>query len=278
MRIACLFVLALAGSVAAQPKAKPTPKQLEEARAHFKAAEAAKAKGDFKTAAVEYLAAYERFEDPEFFFNVAEVYRLANDEQTALTYYTKYLELDPNGRGAATARTAVDALRRSIAAKEDAAKHAAEEAAKQQAAEAAQKQQADPARQTAPVAQAAPAPEPVDSAVPESPGRSMRIAGLATAGAGAVALGVGVVFGLKAQAISKEAAEWDQFDQQRFNEGKSAETTMFILTGVGGAAVVAGGVLYFLGYRAGKTTNADTVTFLPTLGAGHAGFAATGRF
>lgn len=85
-----------------------------------------------------------------------------------------------------------------------------------------------------------------------------------TGGAGLVALGVGVVFGLHARSISDETAGWDTFDPARFDQGKAAERNMFILTGVGGAALVTGGVLYYLGRRAGATAESSArsaVTF-----------------
>src|ERR1700733_9112278 len=59
------------------PAPKPSQKAIDEARKHFQAAEAAKARGEYQTAAVEYLAAYELFEEPAFFYDTAEVYRLA---------------------------------------------------------------------------------------------------------------------------------------------------------------------------------------------------------
>ena len=138
-----LVIGSLATSAAAQPaaapKKQPTQQELASARAHFKAAEAAKVRRDYKTAAAEYLAAHELFPDPEFFFDAGEVYRLAGDEPNALTYYQRYLDLEPNGRGAAAARTAVDELRRSIAAKQGPAKRAAEDEARRKAAEAARR-------------------------------------------------------------------------------------------------------------------------------------------
>jgi tetratricopeptide (TPR) repeat protein len=260
---AILVLLALAAPAIAQPAKKPTPAQLDEARAHFKAAETAKAKGDYKTAAVEYLAAYERFEDPEFFFDVAEVYKLAGDEQNALNYYQKYIELDPTGRGAAQARAAADELRRAIAAKEDAAKHAAEAEAKRKADEEAKRKAAE--------GQVKPAEPPVDES-PEQPasgGRTLRIAGIATGVAGAAAIGVGVAFGLKARSISDEATSWDTFDQARYDEGKAANRNMIIFTAAGGAALVTGGVLYYLGYRA---------RVAPAIGPDQVGVTATARF
>ena len=274
MRLALLVILALAAPASAQSK-QPTQQQINAAKQHFAAAEAAKAKGDFKTAAVEYLAAYEQFNDPEFFFNVAEVYRLSNDDANALMYYQKYLELDPNGRGAANARLNADALRRSIAAKEDAAKHAAEAEAKRKAEEDAKRNA--PAQQ--PVAQTPPEqevdePEPV---TPGAPGRTMRIAGIATGGAGVVAIGVGVLFGLKSKSISNELSEADMFDQARYDDGKAAERNMYIFTGVGVAALAAGGVLYYLGHRAGAQVS-DSVAVAPSFAHNQLGVVAAGHF
>ena len=277
MRLALLCILALAATASAQPAPgkQPTQQQINAAKQHFAAAEAAKAKGDFKTAAVEYLAAYEQFNDPEFFFNVAEVYRLSNDEPNALMYYQKYLELDPTGRGAANARLNADALRRSIAAKEDAAKHSAEADAKRKAEEDAKRS----AQAQQPVAQPQPEqevdePEPVTAG---SPGRGMRIAGIATGGVGVVAIGVGVVFGLKSKSISNELSEADMFDQGRFDDGKAAERNMYIFTGVGVAALAAGGVLYYLGHRAGAQAS-DTVAVVPSVAPNQVGFVAAGHF
>lgn len=143
IHLALLVIGSLATAAAAQPaatpKKQPTQQEIASARAHFKAAEAAKARGDYKTAATEYLAAYELFQDPEFFFDVGEVYRLAGDEPGALTYYQVYLNLDPSGRGAAAARTAIDELQRSIAARKAAAKPAADDEAKRKAAEDARR-------------------------------------------------------------------------------------------------------------------------------------------
>jgi tetratricopeptide (TPR) repeat protein len=152
-RLALLVIGSLVTSAAAQPatapKKQPTQHELAMARAHFQAAEAAKADHDYKTAATEYLLAHDLFPDPEFFFNVGEVYRLAGDEPNALTYYQKYLDLEPNGRGAATARTAVDELRRSIAAQQVAAKRAADDEAKRKAAEDARRKAAEDAARRA---------------------------------------------------------------------------------------------------------------------------------
>jgi tetratricopeptide (TPR) repeat protein len=262
---------------APQAKRTPSQKDLTAARRHFQDAEAAKARGEYQTAAVEYLAAYELFQEPAFFYNIAEVYKLAGDEKNALVYYQKYLELDPQGTGAANARSSADLLRRAIAAQEDAAKRAADVEAKAKRAGAAdaEAKRAATAAATRDTQTKHPAggerhrmavatppegnPEGGPKGGPKGnpkgnvdidgadsqrdAGRGLRLAGIGAAGAGVVAIGIGVVFGLKARSISDEAAGWDAFDPGRYDQGKAGERNMFVLTGLGAAAVVTGGVL-----------------------------------
>ncbi|MCE9577709.1 MAG: hypothetical protein K8W52_31455, partial [Deltaproteobacteria bacterium] len=118
-------------------------------------------------------------------------------------------------------------------------------------------------------------PAPVEAPA-SRPGRGLRIAGLASAGAGVVALGVGIGFGVHAHRISGEAAGWDTFDPVRYDQGKSAERSMYIFTGVGAGMLVAGGVLYYLGHR--HSAEASAITIAPTLGSEQLGLAAAGRF
>jgi tetratricopeptide (TPR) repeat protein len=263
----CVF----ARSAEAQPKPatgkQPTQQQLDKARAHFEAAEIAKSRRDYQTAAVEYLAAYELFQHPEFFYNVAEVYRLAGDERNALTYYDKYLELDPTGRGVSTARGHADQLRRSIAARQDAlARAAAEREARKEEERrgiAAMTIPSEPTRQ------------------PEQPGRGLRIAGIAAGGAGVVSLGVGVIFGFRMQSIEDEIASDPVYRPSRYDDGRAAERNLYLFTGVGVAGIVTGGVLYYLGHRAAQTAERRTstaVTFSPMLGPSQIALTAAGRF
>lgn len=340
LALAVVAASLLATAAAAQPtttsKKQPTQEELARAREYFKAAQAAKQRHDYKTAADKYLAAYELFPDPEFFFNVGEVYRLAGDEASALTYYQKYIDLEPGGRGAPAARAAIDELRRSLDAKkadanalakrkadeeakrkadEDAAKRTAEIVAKRTADEAAarraagaeaQRRSDKDARRTADdakhppagpttnhLANPAPTPSATDPAYPAddvalhatatspsaAPGRPLRMAGLAAGGAGVVGLAVGVGFGVHAKSISDEATHWDMFHQARYDEGQSSQRNMYILTGIGAAAIVAGGVLYYLGYRADAADrDSGALTFTPTLATDSVALVATGRF
>jgi tetratricopeptide (TPR) repeat protein len=260
------------------PHKTPSQKDLDAARKHFQGAEAAKARGEYQTAAVEYLAAYELFEEPAFFYDTAEVYRLAGDEKDSLVYYTKYLELAPGGQGAPAARTAIDQLRRSIAAKEDEARRKADDDARRKADQAARHDGEPRAKPVDDVDEATPTRTGRIVHTTPNAGRGMRLAGLAAGGVGVVALGIGVIYGLKARSLSADAADWEKFDQQRNDEGKADERNMFVLTGVGAAALVAGGVLYYLGHRAEQSTDTAAVAVMPSIGPAQVSLMATGRF
>jgi tetratricopeptide (TPR) repeat protein len=297
-----------------QPKSttQPTQQVLDEARKHFQSAEAAKARGEYQIAAVEYLAAYKVFDEPAFLYDTAEVYRLAGDEKNALAYYTKYLELAPSGQGAPAARVAADRLRRSIASKEEAAKSKAYAEAKRKAdaedaeakrkadaeakraADAEARRAADDEAKRAADAEArrkannkvASATGTVESVAVRSTrtdgaaggGRGMRIAGLATGGVGALGLGIGVVFGLKARSLSNEASSWMTYDRKRDDQGRAYQRDMFVFTGIGAAALVGGGILYYLGHRAEQSTALGTLSFLPSIGPSEIAFTAAGHF
>jgi hypothetical protein len=113
---------------------------------------------------------------------------------------------------------------------------------------------------------------------PASPGRGLRIAGIATGGAGVVALGVGIGFGLKARSISNEAAHWSTFDPKRDSDGKAANRNMYVFTGVGAAAIATGSVLYYLGIRAQRARDATDVSFAPHVSRSDITLTATARF
>ena len=80
----------------------------------------------------------------------------------------------------------------------------------------------------------------------------IQIAGIATASAGLVTLGFGVRSGLKAQTIEDELDNivWSSSEDDRVQDGRNADRTMKILTGIGAGAVGAGVVVYYLAARA----------------------------
>jgi hypothetical protein len=84
-------------------------------------------------------------------------------------------------------------------------------------------------------------------------GGGLRSAGLAAAGVGVVALGAGVAFGLAARkdanSLSGRTDQWTTTDEATYAAGRTANNRMIASYVVGGALVVAGGVVYYLGAR-----------------------------
>ncbi len=102
---------------------------------------------------------------------------------------------------------------------------------------------------------------------PSDPGQGKRIAAIAIGGAG-VALGVvGVVFAVNAKSQSDKLdgymGEWGPEQNAVQANGKRNAKLALGFGGVGMAAIVAGGVLYFL---AGRSSEPTTVSITPTPG------------
>jgi hypothetical protein len=106
-----------------------------------------------------------------------------------------------------------------------------------------------------------PAPTPVPAAgiglaaspetTPEH-ARQLRVAGLITGGVGVLAVAGGVVMGLRARSLSSEVtadASAGMFSQGKFDSGEHAQTLEFIGYGIGAAALIGGGLLYYFGAR-----------------------------
>ncbi len=91
-----------------------------EAKAHYKAATAHFAVGEFADAAQEYQSAYKLKQDPALLFNAAQSWRLAGDNQKALVLYKNYLQLYPNAGNTDQVREQIAKLNEAIAAAEQA--------------------------------------------------------------------------------------------------------------------------------------------------------------
>lgn len=92
---------------------------------------------------------------------------------------------------------------------------------------------------------------------PEAPpGRALRIGGLVSGGVGVAALLTGAYYAQRVSELEREnrqalslgdkSADWADAQNRK---GDRAERRQWLFLGVGGAAVIAGGVLYYLGIR-----------------------------
>lgn len=268
----------------AQPAAETTASKQEQARKLFEDAEAHKRRGDeqaargeqqearsaYGLAAEAYSKAFELYEHPAFIYNLAQMRRLRGEQRRAIRAYETYLVLDPGGAQASTARSFIAQLTLELDAE-------ASQPGPQPSMEATRPEAAP----STPAEPAAGAPEPgqdtgnapVSSGTMGSAGltattspvrdadagRGLRVAGLVSAAVGLAGLGLGVKFGLDARAASQELSDkppgepWDPSDRRRIQSGQDAERNMIISMSLGGAALVAGGVLYAFGVVQGSS-------------------------
>ncbi|MEO8704032.1 MAG: hypothetical protein ABI867_28535 [Kofleriaceae bacterium] len=209
--------------------AQPTP---EAERLYREGQEAYDAK-KYDVALAKWEKSYELSKIPALVFNIAQAARLNNDCTKAVASYKKFVELDP----ASTERPDADGFIKEL----------------------------QPQCPEKPVIK--PVVKPVEKPIvqkpivtppppPPHPGRTKKLVGLVSIGAGVAIAATGLYFGGKAKDLANEVDEdcadgctWDDI-RDKDADGKSAETKQYILLGAGGAIAITGVVLYMLGKRA----------------------------
>ncbi len=121
----------------------------------------------------------------------------------------------------------------------------------------------------------APTVPPVEASA--KPGRGLRTTGVVVGAAGVAGIVTGVVLSLKANGLASDMEKLDGYTADQESSRKDYRNLGMVAYGVGAACIATGGVLYFLGMRAGATA-APGVAFSPILAPGVAGAAITGAF
>lgn len=196
---------------------------------------------------------------PALLFNIAQAQRLRGkpgDCTKATANYRKFIALAPKSTERPTAEGFIAELAPCV-----------EQEAKPQPAPVVP----PPTAVTAPPVASEPAPTPTTTPPPREGGggKGKRFAGYAVGGAGVVLVVTGVYFGAKARRLGNEVedecadgCDWNLV-KDKDAEGKSAETTQYVLYGVGVAALAAGGVLWWMGNTEAKP---PAVAVTPTAG------------
>jgi tetratricopeptide (TPR) repeat protein len=266
LAVACAAAVPGAAHLAAAQPAKIDPQKAKTAKQYVDAGLAAQDAKDYETAISLYTKAYALVPHPVLLFNIGQAHRLAGRVDEAIRFYQQYLDADPKGPQATTARDLIAEIHAreaaEVKAREDARK-AADDARKAEAARKAAEdaRKAEAARTAAAAAEPAEPEQPSDDVDEAHPGRPLRIAGIAAAGAGVAATGVAIVFGLHARSLSDDlSAPGAVYDPSRIDDGEAAERNAIIL-GVAGGALIAGGVaMYILGRRQGSDAEQEHVT------------------
>ena len=269
----------LAASVAsAQPA--PSAAQKQQASNLVKQAIAKSQAGDHATAIELYLQAYALIPQPLLLSNIGSEYQQENKAVEALKYFCKYLDADPTGSNVSYATAQAKTLQLQMGNKVD--------------DKDVCKPKAEPPPPPPPDTGSAAIPPDTGSAAqvtgtadltqpaPEAHGKGLEYTGLGIAAVGAVGLGVGVYFGLQAKNASdtisnhKTTDPWPANIKQIEADGQADEDKQVEFLIGGGVALVAGGVLYFIGHA--RASSSEHVSIAPVITPNGAGLAIGGSY
>jgi len=182
-----------------------------------------------------FKQAYQLVQAPGFLFNLGQAYRLKGDCAQALQFYKNYLREEPDPPDRAHVEDLIADMQKCV----------------------------DSPR---PPPQLAPSTQPLralggpnaPAEISEDTGKSKRIAGLVTGGAGVALLVTAIAFGVSASSSADDVnrmctsampCAWQAPVAPIDADGRSAATTATVLYVLGGAALAGGGILYYLGWR-----------------------------
>jgi tetratricopeptide (TPR) repeat protein len=252
-----------------------------QAREHFEKGTRLYELGHFDEAIKEYETAYQLKNDPTLLFNVAQAHRLAGQHQQALFNYRSYLHKVPNASNR-------DEVERLIVELQKRLDQPTPSATKAEPTPAVEPDRPTPPA-TSPVTPTPAAAQSAPSAVVTSPApdrgassrRTYKVAGLSLLGIGALGLIGGVTSTAltvsASNSVTQEATQHQPFDPSKQHAGKATQLAADVLYSIGGAAVLSGAVLTYLGLRKPKLRSVAR-NLSPTIGLASVGVAWTGTF
>src|SRR5262245_18592410 len=273
------IVLASAPSALAQPKTQPTPK--EQAAELVKKAIAKSDAGDHQAAIALYLEAYKLAPLHTLLSNVGTEYQKDGKPYDALRYFCMYLEKDPTGVNVTYATAKAKAINIEIGNKDVTDADVCKPKPKPPDKPAG----GGTTGTTSGTTTGTSGGTVVTETPPKKPdpGRGMKLGGIAIAGGGAVMVGLGVLFGIKAQNATdivnnhKMGDPWPNNIRQIEADGQRDENLQIGLLAAGGAAIVGGAALYFIG-NSKKSTTERNVAVVPAATAHSVGVSISGGF
>lgn len=220
--------------------------EMTEAEQQFAVGQSAFDGKQYGDAITAWERSYALSNEPALLFNIAQAYRLRarpGDCAKASEGYRKFISLDASSAQRPEAEGFITGLKDCVA----------REAPKSTAPTSVS------------VSTGAHNTAPTLPAQRENRGGPKKIAGIATAGTGVALIATGFYFGHRATSIGDEVTracatgcDWGVYGPKDA-DGQSALTKQYVFDGIGAAAIVAGGILYWLGTRE-PTTSTVAIT------------------
>jgi tetratricopeptide (TPR) repeat protein len=292
-----LLIATLSLCVASAAWAQANTDSKTAAREHYARGTSYYDLGKYDDAIKEFEAAYQLKNDPAFLYNLAQSYRLAGNAERALHFYRTYLRYMPKAPNRAEIGDRIAALEKQVAAEAKTTTTPPPAGTTPPptgttppptgttpppTGTTPPPDTTPPTGTTPPPTGTTPPPTtyppppggelpgqpppigvpPAGSAAPD-PGRKFRIAGIATGGAGAALILIGLIEGARAVAASHDvedaARDGLAFDPEVQRRGQSAENAQWWCLGLGLVAGAGGAALWYYGTRV--TAAAETTTW-----------------
>lgn len=252
--------------------------------------------GHFDDAVKEYEAAYEIKDEPVLLYNIAQAHRLANHFKEAVHFYKAYKRRMPNAPNRDEVNAKIDEIEKLIEQQKrtstmppdnpmmpgDRQPNTPPRPADGQTTPPPVNPTTPPPDGTQPAVTPTaqppvsdiPTPQPEEKKpVDPNAGKTKKIAGLALVGVGAVAIIGGIVCSALAVGagndVTSAAKNGGTFDPSKESSGHTDQLVAGVMYGVGGAALVAGAVVTYLGFRDAK--NASQAMLVPAISPSYAG-------
>ena len=248
--VMCGLSLTLAQIAPSVAQPTPTKEAVTAAEQHYDAGTRLYNLAEYDAAVAEFKEAYKLDPQSFYLFNIAQAYRQKNDCALATTFFKNYLRADPKAKNRAKVEGWIDDMKSCPAV--TTITTITPTTPTIGTTPETKPDPIEPADEPAPVATPV-TPLPPPPPPPRSAGGGLKLAGLVTAGVGMAALGAGTFFAFRASSRQSDidaacagGCVWgDKADLDA--QGKTAAARGKIAFAIGGAAVIAGGVMFFMG-------------------------------
>lgn len=251
------------------PPPAPTPEQTRaEAKALYEKGNTHYNLGEYDEAIEAFKKAYELSQAPGLLFNIAQSFRLKKDYEQASHFYETYLRLKPDAPNRADVEARIAEMKALL---EEQKKMGTKAPIGTVTPDGGTSTTPTPTPTTTTTTTAptttAPTTTPAGpkDVVEPGAGKKLKLAGITTAGVGGALIITGVVFGMMAKGKESDLEDLNSggtWDQDAYDAGKRNNTLAITTLAVGGAAVIAGGVMFYLGYS--KEKSASSVALVPS--------------